>query len=88
MLCSFDRWVHQVDRYSGQDLLYYNIQAVVPEEAVVKRGVSRSNAFREKRRFDATEFSADEPALALADDVDEETEVQGMGKKELEEAEG
>lgn len=91
MLCSFDRWVHQFDRYSGQDLLYYNRQGVVPDEAVVKRGVSRSNAFREKRRFDATEFSADEPALALADDaddVDEETEVRGMGKKELEEAEG
>lgn len=67
------------------------MQGIVPDEAVVKRGVTRSNAFREKRRFDATEFGTDEPALALVDDadeVDEEKEVQGMGKKELEEAEG
>ena len=93
---SFDRWLNQIDRYAGQDLLYYNTQGIVPDAAVAKRGELRTNAFREKRRFDATEFTAADTAKGLGDDaeaddgdvVDEEKEVEGMGKKELEEAEG
>ena len=60
----------------------------MPDAAVVKRGELRTNAFREKRRFDATEFTPEDTAKGLGDDheaedgdvVDEEKEVEEIGK--------
>ncbi|KAL5531441.1 hypothetical protein ACEPAG_4318 [Sanghuangporus baumii] len=86
----FDRWQNIFDRYNGNDLLYYNSQGIIPEEAVIKRGESRPNPFRERRRFDATDFAPDAGASALAEEEaeEEETEEEKLDKKELEEAEG
>ena len=88
-LRSFDRWQNIFDKYNGNDLLYYNSQGIIPEEATIKKGESRPNPFRERRKFDATDFAPDAPATALAEEgSDEEAEEENMGKKELEEAEG
>ncbi|KAL5537125.1 PUS1 [Sanghuangporus sanghuang] len=86
----FDRWQNIFDRYNGNDLLYYNSQGIIPEEAVIRKGESRPNPFRERRRFDATDFAPDAGASALAEEEaeEEETEEEKLGKKELEEAEG
>ncbi|PAV20156.1 pseudouridine synthase [Pyrrhoderma noxium] len=94
----FDRWLSLFDRYTGSDLLYFNSQGNIPPEAVQTKGQRRANPFRERKRFDATEFAADASAAAEeakdvaeeatpaeTDDVDEE---EAMNKKELEEAEG
>jgi len=96
----FDRWVRTIDKYAGADLAYYNAHGLVPETAVVRKGEKRSNPFREKKRFDATEFVpigttapgavAGNEVLGEDEDeeVDEEKEVEGVSKRELEEAEG
>ena len=98
LLHRFDRWLSLFDRYTGSDLLYFNSQGNIPPEAVQTKGQRRANPFRERKRFDATEFAADASAAAEeakdvaeeatpaeTDDVDEE---EAMNKKELEEAEG
>ncbi|KAH8116464.1 pseudouridine synthase [Phellopilus nigrolimitatus] len=87
----FDHWLHTFDRYAGPDMLYFNAQGVIPEAAVVKKGERRANAFKERRRFDATDFAADVPAAAFTGDElseNEEIEDEIISKKELEEAEG
>ncbi|EJD07283.1 pseudouridine synthase [Fomitiporia mediterranea MF3/22] len=87
----FDRWQSIFDHYNGNDLLYYNTQGIIPSAAVVKKGESRPNPFRERKRFDATDFAPDAPATVLAEEDAEEEEAEReekMNKKELEEAEG
>ena len=79
------------DRYSGNDLLYYNPFGSIPDEAVVLKGERRANAFKERKKFDATEYSVDGAAASAVlqdDDVDEEIGERQMRKKDLEEAEG
>ncbi|KLO04316.1 pseudouridine synthase, partial [Schizopora paradoxa] len=88
----FDRWICSLDRYAGPDLLYLNPQGSIPDAAVVKKGKKRTNAFREWKKFDATDFvSADGTTHPLPEDdeVDEEEETtEIISKKDLEEAEG
>ena len=55
-LYRFDAWIRSTDAYSGDDLLYLNPKGVIPAAAVVKRNERRKNPFREKRRFDVTDF--------------------------------
>ena len=80
------------DRYSGNDLLYYNPLGSIPDEAVVVKGERRTNPFKERKKFDATEYAADGAAASavLQDDdaEEEEEEEKPMRKKDLEEAEG
>ena len=82
------------DSYTGNDLLYYNPTGTIPDAAVVTKGERRSNAFKDRKRFDATEFAAGGAAAGavLAEDnieeEDGEAEETAMGRKELEEAEG
>lgn len=88
---SFDRWQNIFDRYGGHDLLYFNTQGSIPDEAIVRKGERRPNPFRERKRFDTTDFTSDVPASAFAEDEgeeQEEAEEETMGKKQLEEAEG
>lgn len=88
---SFDRWLQTFDRYTGNDLLYYNPLGAIPDEAVLAKGERRANAFVERTRFDATEFETGgaEASLVLAEDEgDEEAGERRMSKKELKEAEG
>ncbi|KAI5123520.1 hypothetical protein M0805_006680 [Coniferiporia weirii] len=89
----FDRWLYTFDRYSGSDLLYYNAQGTIPDAAVVYKGVRRANQFRERKRFDATEFKTDVLEKTFADDEedddeDDEAEVEKISKRDLEETEG
>lgn len=101
MYGSFDRWLAVLDRYAGPDLTYFNASGVIPASAIIERGTRRSNPFRERRKFDATDFTegaAAEMAFIGAegeegsgDEKDEEGDGDvnvKMGKKELEEAEG
>ena len=74
-------------------MLYYNLQGTIPAAAIIKRGESRPNPFRERKRFDTTDFAPNVTASTLAEEVEEEeaeneSEEEKMGKKELEEAEG
>ena len=78
------------DSYTGNDLLYYNPTGTIPDAAVVTKGERRSNAFKDRKRFDATtEFAAGGAAAGavLAEDnieeEDGEAEETAMGRKEL-----
>lgn len=95
----FDRWLSLFDRYTGSDLLYFNPLGNIPPEAVQVKGQRHVNPFRERKRFDATEFAADASVAAEeAKDVAEETippaetddldDEEKLDKKSLEEAEG
>ncbi|KAG6866591.1 hypothetical protein C0991_002079 [Blastosporella zonata] len=82
----FDLWMRHLDAYSGNDLLYLNPKGTIPPSAIIKKTERRENPFKEKKRFDATSFSAgDEAAKAEADEDEEETTIS---KKDLAETEG
>jgi len=81
----FDAWMRHLDAYSGNDLLYLNSKGIIPPNAVIKKNERRDNPFREKKRFDATSFEADDEIAAQAADDDEEPSIS---KKELAETEG
>ncbi|KAI0343284.1 pseudouridine synthase [Trametopsis cervina] len=88
----FDAWIRSLDKYNGNDLLYFNPEGKIPEAAVIKRTEKRSAPFREKKRFDVTTFpSGADVAKLMAEeevrDADEDTEEK-LGKKELLEMEG
>jgi hypothetical protein len=53
---SFDAWVRSVDRYSGNDLLYLNLDSAIPGDCIIKKGEARSNPFKERTIFDRTNF--------------------------------
>lgn len=78
--------MRSTDAYSGDDLLYLNSKGVIPAAAVVKRSERRKNPFREKRRFDVTDFS-ENSKVEVDDDDGEEQEVV-MDKAELVDMEG
>ncbi|KAI0272369.1 tRNA pseudouridine synthase [Gloeopeniophorella convolvens] len=88
----FDAWIRSVDAYAGDDLLYLNPKGIVPAAAVLKKGERRKNPFREKRRFDTTDFAAAGRIEVEADAEDaEEEEVEGvaaMDKAALADMEG
>ena len=75
----FDAWIRSIDSYAGSDLLYLNPKGVIPSVAMLRKGEARANAFREKKRFDA---SGPGPGAGVAGvRVDEE----GEGGEEEEE---
>ena len=77
-----------IDNYAGPDLLYYNSQGAIPEAAIVTKGQNRVNPFKEKRRFDATDFPPEKTLELEDDDAEEDKQEESIDKKELEEAEG
>ncbi|KAN0137009.1 pseudouridine synthase [Lactarius tabidus] len=83
----FDGWVRSVDTYSGDDLLYLNSRGIIPAAAVLKKSERRMNPFREKKRFDATDFP--ETSKIEADEREEDEEqVATIDKAKLVEMEG
>src|SRR6266511_1530058 len=54
--CRFDAWIRSVDAYAGNDLLYLNPTGILPDLAIIKRGIRRENPFKERRIFDTTSF--------------------------------
>ena len=86
----FDAWVRSTDAYSGDDLLYLNPKGVIPAAAVVKRSERRKNPFREKRRFDVTDFPENDKIEAdeAEDDGDGDEQDVVVDKAELADMEG
>ena len=80
--------MRSVDTYPGDDLLYLNPRGIIPAAAVLKKSERRKNPFREKKRFDATDFPA--TSKTEADEQEEDEEEQGaiMDKAKLEDMEG
>lgn len=80
--------MRSTDAYSGDDLLYLNSKGIIPAAAVVKRSERRKNPFREKRRFDVTDFP--ENSKVEVDEAEEDGEEQDvvMDKAELVDMEG
>lgn len=78
----FDAWIHTIDAYTGQDLLYLNHHGKIPPESVIKKGERRANPFKERKQFDSTDFvgGATSSSLPLLD-VD-------PGEEQTEEMEG
>jgi tRNA pseudouridine38-40 synthase len=72
----------------GDDLLYLSPKGIIPAAAVVKRSERRKNPFREKRRFDVTDFP--ENSKVEVDEVDDDGEEQDvvMDKAQLVDMEG
>jgi len=81
----FDAWIRFVDAYAGNDLLYLNPKGTIPPTAVIRKGERRENPFREKKRFDATSFSADDDKGKLVDEDEDETH---LSKEDLADTEG
>jgi len=52
----FDAWIHTIDAYTGQDLLYLNREGKIPPESVVKKGERRANPFKERKQFNSTGY--------------------------------
>jgi tRNA pseudouridine38-40 synthase len=74
-----------VDRYSGDDLLYFNPKGTIPTAAILKKGEPRTNRFKERKRFDLTDYSA---AQLKEVEVDEEgvEDEEGDEEQELDKA--
>lgn len=84
----FDAWVRSVDTYSGDDLLYLNPRGIIPAAAVLKKSERRKNPFREKKRFDATDFLETSKTEVDEREEDEEERITTMDKAKLVEMEG
>ena len=84
----FDAWVRSVDTYSGDDLLYLNPRGIIPVAAVLKKSERRKNPFRERKRFDATDFLETSKTDADEREEDDEEQVTDIDKKKLVEMEG
>ena len=80
--------MRSIDAYSGDDLLYLNPKGVIPAAAVIKRSERRKNPFREKKRFDVTDFP--ESSKVEVDEAEDEEEEQDvvMDKAKLVDMEG
>lgn len=74
--------------YSGDDLLYLNPKGIIPAAAVVKRSERRKNPFRERKRFDVTDFP--ENSKVEVDEAEDDGEEQDViiDKAELIDMEG
>jgi len=90
----FDAWIRSVDSYTGNDLSYLNPKGSIPATAVIKKNERRPNPFRERRRFDSTNFpvggksSTDEIQMHVDEEEDEEEEGEGLDKTKLVDMEG
>ncbi|KAF8623033.1 hypothetical protein AX15_006545 [Amanita polypyramis BW_CC] len=84
----FDAWMRTIDSYSGDDLLYFNPKGIIPDEAVIQKGIKRDNPFREKKKFNTTGFPVgDSKAKArLQEEEDEEERLDD--KQESDDSEG
>ncbi|KAK2463585.1 hypothetical protein APHAL10511_004336 [Amanita phalloides] len=72
----FDAWIKSVDAYSGRDLSYFNPEGIIPDAAVIQKGVKRENPFREKKKFNTTGFlTRDNEAQAILQEEEEDEEV-------------
>jgi len=83
----FDAWIRALDAYSGNDILYLNPLGVLPDAAIITRGVHREHPFRERKIFDTTSFNTHDKIkkeLEGEDDVEEAL----IGTEHLEETEG
>ena len=74
MVCRFHAWIRTIDKYRGDDLLYLNPEGTIPSAAVIKQGERRANAFKDKRRFDATNVTQEKGGKDLPSDEEEEEE--------------
>jgi len=84
----FDAWVRSTDAYSGDDLLYLNPKGVIPSAAVVNKSERRKNPFRERKRFDAADFSNTSKVEVDGAEEDEEEQDVVLDKAELVNMEG
>ena len=93
---SFDAWMHYIDKYVGNDLLWLNGKGELPNAAEIIKGEHRVNPFKERRRFDTTVFPEEKIAQMrmklLEEDanMDQEAEAEGgtaLDEKELAEME-
>ena len=86
---SFDAWIHTIDAYTGQDLLYLNHRGNIPPASVIKKGERRANPFKERKQFNSTDFidGAAPSSLSLLD-ADSWEEEEKFDKKQVEEMEG
>lgn len=48
---SFEKWIRDIDLYSGQDLLFLNPKGIIPPSAVIKLGEERRNAFWARKQY-------------------------------------
>ena len=84
----FDAWIYTIDAYTGQDLLYLNHMGKIPPESVVKKGERRANPFKERKKFNTTDFISDVVSSSLPLlDVDSGEEEEKLGEKRTEEME-
>jgi len=83
----FDAWIHTVDAYTGQDLLYLNHEGNIPPESVVRKGERRENPFKERKEFSSIDFigGAAPSSLPL---LDADSLGEKFNKKQTEVAEG
>ena len=58
---------------------------MVPSIAIIRKGERRDNPFKEKKRFDATSFFADDDKGKLVDEDEDETH---LSKEDLADTEG
>ncbi|OCH96254.1 tRNA pseudouridine synthase [Obba rivulosa] len=85
----FDAWIRSIDTYSGNDLLYLNSKAVIPPNAVIKKGERRPDPFRERKRFDSTTFTTGGKDTATVEEQEsEEEEEVTLNKAQLADLEG
>jgi tRNA pseudouridine38-40 synthase len=68
-------------------LLYLNPKGIIPAAAVIKRSERRKNPFREKKRFDVTDFLEDSK-VEVDEAEDEEEQGVVMDKAKLVDMEG
>jgi len=81
----FDAWIRAVDAYSGNDLLYLNPSGILPDTAIITKGLRRENPFRERKIFDTTSFTGHHE---IETKLEEDEEGVGIDKQHLEETEG
>jgi len=83
----FDAWIHTIDAYTGKDLSYLNHQGNIPQESVVKKGERRENPFKERKKFNSTDFIGGATSLSsplLDVDSEEEEEPSEKQSNEIE----
>lgn len=66
-------------------MLYLGPKGTIPPAAVIRKGERRENPFKERKRFDATSFTADDNKGKLVDEDEDETR---LSKEDLADAEG
>jgi tRNA pseudouridine38-40 synthase len=84
--------MHAIDSYVGSDLGYLNPKGSIPATAVIKKHERRTNPFREKKRFDSTNFpttgSSSAGDLEVRPDEDDEEDEEELDKNTLADMEG